>query len=103
MSKSNFIDKLKERWKLENSFQVLVVLLIFALTGFTVIFVKKPIMNLLGVSIGGSLLFNILYYILILPIYQLLLLFYALILGKFNFFWEYEKKFFSRIAKLFGK
>lgn len=41
------------------------------------------------------------YYWLILPIYNLVLLFYGALFGQFRFFWNFEKRFFSRIWSLF--
>ena len=43
------------------------------------------------------------YYILILPIYNLVLLFYGFIFGQFNFFLEFERRFFKRVTSLFKK
>lgn len=98
-AKNNFLNKLRLRWNLQNVKQVWVVLLVFALTGFTVMFIKKPIFELLGISSKKSVTDYIIYLILVLPLYQILLLFYGAILGKFSFFWEFEKKFFKRIFK----
>ena len=40
---------------------------------------------------------SIIYYMLILPIYNVILLGYGFLFGQFNFFWEFEKRFFNRI------
>jgi hypothetical protein len=40
---------------------------------------------------------SITYFILILPVYNVFLLFYGFVFGQFKFFWEFEKKFFKRI------
>jgi hypothetical protein len=45
----------------------------------------------------------VLYYILILPIYNVLLLVYGALLGQFQFFWDFEKRFFRRIFGIKGK
>jgi len=58
----------------------------------------KPFIVGLFVAEGESnILFTILYYILILPVYNLFLLFYGFIFGQFNWFWEFEKRFFRRM------
>jgi len=44
---------------------------------------------------------DLVYYLLILPVYQLFLLFYGFIFGQFRFFWEFEKKFLKRVKSWF--
>ena len=95
---SNWIDKLKERWQVKSGWQVVVILIVFACTGFTVMFIKPVITDFLFAS-GKSTWFSFLYWILILPVYNLFLLFYGFIFGQFRFFWEFEKRFFGRIFK----
>jgi len=102
MSSPGWIQKLKDRWNLKNAWQVVIVLLVFACTGFTVLFLKKPILNLLG-GYDESTTATIVYYILILPLYNLLLLGYGFIFGQFRFFWDFEKRFMNRIVSIFKK
>jgi hypothetical protein len=94
----SWIDKLQDRWKLKNTAQVIIVLIVFACTGFTVMFLKDPIVDAIT---GGerSLLFSVIYYILILPIYFIILLFYGFIFGQFAFFWGFVKKTGSRFKR----
>jgi hypothetical protein len=99
MEQMSWMQRLKHRWKLGSVFQVVVVLIVFACTGFTVLFIKKPILNYLAGSRGDSTIATILYYIFILPLYNVILLAYGFILGQFNFFWEFEKRTFSRIFR----
>jgi hypothetical protein len=95
---SNWLEKLKERWQVRSGWQVIVILVVFACTGFTVMFIKPVITDFLFAS-GKSTWFSFLYWILILPVYNLFLLFYGFIFGQFRFFWEFEKRFFGRIFK----
>lgn len=97
----SFLEKLQTKWKLKSLWQVVIVLLVFALTGFTILFIKKPIFDLLGVDMeSGGIWKTILYLLLVLPLYQVVLLFWGFLLGQFDFFWEKEKQIFRRI---FGK
>ena len=96
MAKTGWIEKLKSRWHVKSAFQVIIILVVFACTGFSVMFLKPVITDFLYGD-EKSTLFSILYWVLILPIYNLLLLFYGFIFGQFKFFWEFEKRFFSRI------
>lgn len=93
---SKWIQKLQDRWGV-SSRRVIIILIVFALTGTTVVLIKKPILNALFPTENPGWGFFVLYYILILPVYNLLLLIYGFIFGQFDFFWNFEKRFFSRI------
>jgi len=73
---------------------------VFACTGFTILFIKDPTLDFFGVEKGGFVN-TFLYLLLVLPLYQIILLIYGFIFGQFNFFWEKEKQIFRRIKKLF--
>lgn len=92
-------EKLKNRWNVTNTWQVVVILIVFALTGTTVLVIKRPLFALWFPDGEIPLAFSIAYYILIFPVYNLFLLFYGALLGQFSFFWEFEKKTFRRIFK----
>lgn len=94
-----WIERLKNRWKLESAGQVVIVLLAFACTGFTILFIKKPLLSFLAGEQGDSTLASVLYYIFILPIYNVILLGYGFIFGQFKFFWEFEKRFMERFFR----
>ena len=100
----HWTERLQARWGLDSLFQVIMVLVVFALTGMSVLFIKEPLFQVLGISSETGGAFKTFVYLLaVLPIYQILLLFYALLLGQFRFFWEYEKKSMRRMAKLFRR
>jgi hypothetical protein len=90
-------ERLRERWDLKNGRQVFVVLLVFSCTGFTVLFIKTPLLTFFAGEAANSTQASILYYILVLPLYNVLLLFYGFIFGQLTFFWAFEKRFFGRI------
>jgi hypothetical protein len=93
----SWLNKLQERWKVGSVFQVLIILVVFACTGFTVLFLKRPLFAWLfegEVPIWAT----VVYYIVILPIYNVILLFYGFVFGQFQFFWNFEKRFFARIT-----
>jgi len=91
-----WLDKLKKRWNLGSTAQVLVVLLVFACTGFSVFFLKRPLLTWIAGPEGNTTLATVLYYILILPIYNVLLLAWGFVFGQFDFFWRFEKRFVER-------
>lgn len=95
-----WMHRLARRWGVKPS-RVLVILLVFACTGFTVMFLKRPVVAWASGDDGEQpIAFTVSYYVLILPIYNLFLLIYGALLGQFSFFWAFEKRFFSR---LFGR
>ena len=91
-----WVEKLKNRWKLESAWQVMIVLIVFACTGFTILFIKRPLLNWLAGEQGDTTLASVLYYVFILPLYNIVLLGYGFIFGQFKFFWEFEKRFMER-------
>ena len=100
--KPGFLQRLQTKWKLESLFQVAIVLLVFACTGFTILFIKNPILGFFGVEKGGFVN-TLLYLLLVLPLYQIFLLIYGFIFGQFKFFWEKEKQIFRRIGDAFSR
>ncbi|MGB3464183.1 MAG: DUF6787 family protein [Cyclobacteriaceae bacterium] len=92
-----FVQKLKDRWKLSHNYQVWLILLVFACTGTTVMLLKPYV--LVFFEDVNRVVFNIAYYILIFPVYNLILLIYGFVFGLFDFFWEFEKKTFNRIFR----
>ena len=95
MPTPRWIEKLQLRWKLDSVAQVCIVLLVFACTGFSVMFLKPVITHWIFGN-EKTLWFTIVYWIMILPVYNILLLFYGFLFGKFRFFWEFEKRMFRR-------
>ena len=94
-----YLERLKDKWNLKSITQVVIVLIVFACTGFTVLFLKRPIVALFSAEGDQNLVFSVAYYVLILPVYNVILLCYGFIFGQFRFFWEFEKKTFRRIAR----
>ncbi len=99
---SGFIQKLKFKWQIDSTVQVLLILLVFSLTGSTVVYLRKFLFALVGFDDSTPFwLKTITYLICIMPAYQVLILVYGFLLGQFNFFWKKEKKLFYAIKRLF--
>lgn len=100
----NFIEKLKIKWGLESVFQVIIILLVFSITGSTVVYLRKFLFGVLGFDESTALWLKTVTYILfVFPAYQLLILGYGALFGQFDFFWKKEKKLFHTIKRLFSK
>lgn len=98
---ANWIEKMKNRWQVKNVWQVVVILIVFACTGFTVLFIKKPLLTWLAGDGGNSTLASVLYYIFILPLYNAILLVYGFVFGQFQFFYAFEKRMLERFFRWF--
>lgn len=97
--------KLKQRWKLSSDFQLVIIFIVFAITGSSAAFAAKPVMHLLELersafhaSNWGAVLYYILRILLIFPIYQILLVCIGTLFGQFRFFWNFEKKMLRRLG-----
>jgi hypothetical protein len=100
----NFIEKLKHRWGVKSALDVLIILLVFTCTGFTSLYIKKPIFEALGIpDMEPRLLRGLCYALALLIFYNILLLIYGFVFGKFQFFFAFEKRFFGRIVNIFKK
>lgn len=93
-----WLERLKERWKVESILQVIIILVVFTCTGFTILFLKRPLFHYLFDGEAPPVWATVVYYILILPVYNVFLLFYGFIFGQFRFFWNFEKRFFARLT-----
>jgi hypothetical protein len=104
MAQPVWIKRLQQRWGVNSAWQVLVILVVFACTGFTAMYLKKPVFNWLGVDEDTPGWLRVLIYLFtVLPAYQLFLLAYGYLFGQFAFFWNFEKRMFSRIGRWFTR
>ena len=102
--KKGFIQRMQEKWGVAGPLQVILILVVFACTGSSVLALKGPIFEILHIAPSEPIwLRSVLYLIFIFPLYQVLLLVYGFIFGQFSFFWEKEKKLIRAIAKPFRK
>lgn len=98
-TKKPFLERMKEKWGLTSLWQVIIILVVFAATGFTVVFIRPLIFQFLGIEDASGWIKTVSYLILVFPLYQALLLGYGFLFGQFRFFWEKEKKLAKGILK----
>jgi len=99
------MEKLKERWGISSNFQLIIIFVVFAITGSSSVYVAKPFLEWIGMDraafseswIGGTIYWT-LRLLLIFPFYQILLVIYGWLFGQFKFFWGFEKKMLSRMG-----
>lgn len=70
------------------------ILVIFAITGSTAALLPKYFMPYTGLE-SGTFAYVLVYIVLITPVYQVLLLGYAFIFGKFSYFYDKQKRLFN--------
>lgn len=87
------IQRFKKKWNIQTNLQLIIIFVVFSVTGSAALVVRKFAFHLLGIEPATSLLIKIPLYILILvPSYQVLLLVIGGLLGQFRFFYAFQKK-----------
>ena len=94
------MEKLKQRWGIENNWAVAAIFIVFAINGSFAAWVAKPVTVFLGLNPEtiSAIIYWPLRILLIFPIYQLTLPIVGWFFGQFKFFWAFEKKFLSRLG-----
>ena len=94
------MNSLKERWGITSNFQLVIIIVVFALTGSCSVMVSKPILELLGITKDSMPYFAylLLKIVIVLPVYQVLLVGIGFLLGQFRFFWNFEKKMLTKLG-----
>ena len=92
--------RLKEKWGITSNFQIIIILVVFSITGSIAVIIAKPVLILVGLdkeSISLWLFWPIRIFI-IFPIYQVLIVIIGALFGQFQFFWDFEKKMLARLG-----
>ena len=95
-------EKLKAKWGLKSNFQVVMILLVFSITGSIAVRIAGPVLTYFNVHRENMspFVFWPIRILIIFPIYQFMLLIVGTVLGQFKFFWEFQKK---TVGRMFGK
>jgi hypothetical protein len=94
----NFIERWKARWAITSDGQLILINFIFAITGSSVLYVRRFIYSFIGVTADTALIYKILLYVVtVTPAYFIMLLTIGTLLGQFRFFWSFEKRVFCRM------
>ena len=80
----------------KNTADLIIIIIVFTLTGLTTVYVSSLITDFFGLE-KWSLVYILVYIFLIFPTYHLLLLGYAFLFGKFDYFWGRIKKIISKM------
>ena len=92
--------RFKEKWGITSNFQLVIILIVFSVTGSVAVWVAKPVLDLVGLdkeALSPWVFWPIRIFI-IFPIYQVLIVLIGAIFGQFKFFWAFEKKMLVRLG-----
>ncbi len=94
------MEKLKQRWGITSNVQIILIFIVFAINGSFAAWVANPVTEFIGLDreTTNGLIYWPLRILLIFPIYQLTLPIVGFLFGQFKFFWNFEKKFLSRLG-----
>ncbi len=94
------MQKLKDRWGINSNFDLIIILLVFSITGSLALRFANPAMDQLGLyrDITSGFVYWPIRILLIFPIYQILLIIIGTVLGQHKFFWNMEKKMLKRMG-----
>ncbi|MEA3479729.1 MAG: DUF6787 family protein [Bacteroidota bacterium] len=104
MDTHSWIERLKHRWGIYSTGQVILILIVFACTGFSTLYIEELLARLFDIPDDRTWWTRVLIFLFItLPLYNIILLIYGFIAGQFKFFWNFEKRFFSSIIRIFKR
>ena len=92
--------KIRNFFKVESNFQLLIVNIVFAVTGTISVMLAGFILDFIGLDINAlsSSLYWTLRVLILMPIYQILLIIIGAVFGEFTYFWRIEKKMLNRLG-----
>jgi len=87
------MENLKKRWGITSNFQLVIIFVVFAVTGSASAWLSKPVCNVIGISKEDlGLWFTPVRLLVILPLYPFVLLFFGYLSGQSKFFFPFSKK-----------
>jgi len=104
-SSQSVLLRLQTKWGVNSSWQVVVICVVFAITGSLSVKVGAPVLDWLGLhkeTVSGWIYWP-LRLLVIFPIYQVLLILVGTIFGQFKFFYQVEKKMLGRMLPFLFK
>ena len=95
--------RLKAKWKVESDLQLILIFIVFSISGSAALVVRKVVFDLISFDPDWPFIVQILVYVLtIVPAYQLMLILIGTLFGQFAFFWNFEKKILRRFGIKFN-
>tara|TARA_B100000780_G_scaffold30096_1_gene19038 strand:+ start:296 stop:604 length:309 start_codon:yes stop_codon:yes gene_type:complete len=94
------MNRLKKKWGITSNYQIMVILLVFSITGSIAVVITNPVLKLIGLDkyLLSPWIFWPIRIFIIFPIYQVLIVVIGALFGQFKFFWAFEKKMLVRFG-----
>ncbi len=90
-------ERFKKRWDIKSNFQLLLIFIVFSVTGSTALYIRKGVFYLLGITSETDIwIRTIVYIITIVPAYYMMLLVVGFVFGQYKFARAFQKKMISR-------
>lgn len=87
------MENLKKRWGITSNFQLVIIFVVFAITGSASAWLSKPVCNLIGITKEDlGLSFTPVRLLVIFPLYPFVLMFFGYLFGQSKFFFPFSKK-----------
>jgi len=97
-------EKLKTKWGINSNWDVAAILVVFSVSGSSIMFVKPLWYMIFGVTeLTPTWQVVIIWIVMVFPTYQAFLLIYGFLFGQFKFFWAKEKKMVEIVGSLFKR
>jgi hypothetical protein len=92
--------KLKERWGITTIYQLLLIIIVFAINGSLSARISSYLMELIGISDENThwFIYYLILLVLVLPIYPFLLMGFGYLFGQSKFFFPFGKRMLSKIG-----
>ncbi len=102
------LQKLKNKWGVENNFQIVIILIVFTVTGSAAAIISNPITAYFELDNVHSLLYWPIRLLIVFPVYQLMLVFFGLSAGVIVSIFTFQKNkfyynFFLKMSIMFSK
>ena len=85
------LQKLKNKWGVENNFQIVIIFIVFAVTGSVAAKISGPITAYFELDNVHSLLYWPIRLLIVFPVYQLMLVFFGLSAGVIVSIFTFQK------------
>ena len=92
------MQKIRSLFKVESNIQLLIVNIVFAVTGTASVYFAGIIIDFFGLDTLNSFSHWTLRILLLIPVYQALLIIVGTLFGQFTYFWQMEKKMLKRFG-----
>ena len=92
--------KFIEKRGITSNYQLVIILIVFSVTGSIAVWIAKPILDFIGLDkfAVSPWIFWPIRIAIIFPTYQILIVIIGALFGQFTFFWNFEKKMLARLG-----